>query len=70
MKTWMGSTPKCDFCQKTGTDLKRFIDGTTVYGPWAMMCSECFIFKGKGLGLGSGQEYQRQEDGVYVKVAG
>lgn len=65
---WMGSTPKCDFCEKTGNTLQQFVDGRTVFGPWAIMCPDCFKKNGVGVGLGSGQEYHRQEDGTYLKV--
>ena len=67
-KKWMGSTPKCDFCKMDMPNL--FVDGKTIHGPWAMMCLSCFDHHGVGLGLGKGQQYIRQEDGSYKKVAG
>ena len=66
---WMGSTPKCDFCG--AVDLKEFVDGKTVHGPWAIICTN---YKCKmnmvGLGTGQGQRYVLQDDGQYLKVEG
>jgi len=41
---------RCFFC----TRIARY-DGKTKAGPWAYMCTECFKFRGVGLGLGRGQ---------------
>lgn len=70
-KSWMGSDPKCDFCGKEGKDdLPVFVDGKTQMGPWAMMCPTHHRQHGLGLGTGRGQEYTREDDGVYYKTAG
>jgi hypothetical protein len=67
-KTWMSRTPQeCDICKDPiGTE---FVDGRTVYGPWACMCLSCHRINGVGLGLGKGQRYQKQDD-KFVKVEG
>lgn len=33
------------------------IDGCTIHGPWAYMCTQCHHQVGVGLGLGRGQKY-------------
>ena len=57
MTTWHGST-KCDFCKE---DLSknlvgsRLYDAKTIHGPWATMCSTCWIestHQQLGVGLG------------------
>lgn len=45
---------ECDFCHKRVT---HWVDGKTIYGPWANMCKACFQRKGVGIGTGRGQEY-------------
>lgn len=67
-KVWMGSTPKCDLCQKE--DLTHFVDGKTQYGPWAMMCLTCHKRRGLGLGTGQGQLYEHRGENKYVKIKG
>lgn len=55
-KKWKGKVPeRCDGCDDIleGT----FIDGKTVFGPWATMCENCHTTHGVGLGLGKGQKY-------------
>jgi len=53
---WLGTTPvKCDCC--TREPRKFFVDGKTRFGPWMIMCDECFSQFGVGLGLGKGQKY-------------
>lgn len=65
---WMSEPPKqCDFCKQPITD--GFVDGKTVYGPWACMCPTCFFLEGIGIGEGKGQVYELQ-DNEYIKVAG
>jgi hypothetical protein len=49
---------------------EEFVDGRTKYGPWALMCIECWRATGFKLGLGSGQRYKRQPSGLYIKVEG
>ena len=41
-------------------------------GPWATMCSECYmkVRAHAGLGTGLGQKYQRQDDGRFLKIRG
>ena len=53
VKKWVGPVPiNCDICHKS--IYKTFIDGRTVYGPWANMCSERHSQVGVGLGTGKG----------------
>ena len=62
-------TPKeCDICHTPIVD--TFVDGKTVYGPWANMCIPCHIDVGCGLGTGRGQRYVKDNEGKFVKVEG
>lgn len=61
------SIKQCDIC---GTKVDSYVDGKTIYGPWANMCLSCFETKGIGLGTGRGQLYENNEDGQFVKLAG
>ncbi len=62
---WTGKPPElCDFCKEKITNM--FIDGQTIYGPWAIMCPHCFVGEGIGLGEGKGQLYEL----AYVKTKG
>jgi len=64
-KHWQGELPsKCDVCG--GSLTQGFVDGRTVYGPWAIMCPRCHFEVGQGVGLGKGQQYSAEG----VKVAG
>ena len=64
---WTGTPDKdCDLCQTPIGE--TFIDGRTVYGPWAAMCPSCHLLKGTGLGAGRGQCFQHQADGRWLKV--
>lgn len=57
MSKWLSSKPtKCDLCKGKFRD-NTFIDGKTVYGPWAIMCTTCHSHSGHGLGTGRGQKY-------------
>lgn len=57
------ATQQCDFCR---TSVGEYVDGKTIYGPWANMCLTCYKTKGVGrLGLGLGQHYK-----AGIKVAG
>ena len=50
--TIIASIPKCDMCGKR----PAYVDGKTLYGPWAYMCQPCWIIRGVGkLGTGFGQ---------------
>lgn len=51
---WIGDVPHCDFCKETKDE---FIDGATKYGPWGIMCPNCFGIYGVGIGPGRGQRY-------------
>lgn len=67
-RVWQGSPiTVCQLCHKTIN--KRFVDGKTSRGPWAIMCIPCFALYGRGLGEGSGQMYELQR-GMYVKIKG
>ena len=67
-KKWIGTWPKnCDIC---GIPLDigwSFIDGKTMYGPWALMCPSCHVEVGVGLGTGKGQEYSAE---TLIKIGG
>jgi hypothetical protein len=52
---WSGEANNCDLCNKKIDNC--FIDGKTKMGPWGIMCLECYLNKGIGLGLGLGQLY-------------
>ena len=68
VKKWLGPVPtRCDVCCAQIDD--AFIDGRTVYGPWANMCCACHSQIGIGLGTGKGQMYERNDD-TWVKVTG
>ena len=55
-KKWLGTLPeKCDICGIILTTV--FIDGRTIHGPWANMCSKCHKEYGCGTGTGYGQKY-------------
>lgn len=66
-KIWYGNVDKCDLC---GQEIKDFfVDGKLKYrSSWAIMCPSCFKRLGEGLGLGKGQKYEKEEDGVWYKV--
>jgi hypothetical protein len=67
-KYWTGKT-SCNICNKQ--DPIVLFDARTARGPWALMCSLCFMLNTKGkLGTGVGQKYVRQLDGRYLKVEG
>lgn len=44
-----GTRVVCDFCK---SEVDKWVDGKTVYGPWGNMCMGCFKTKGIGLGMG------------------
>lgn len=59
----------CNICNEPIEDV--FIDGKTVYGPWADMCEDDFKKYGTGLGTGQGQRYERvDESDTFQKVEG
>lgn len=66
---WMGTAPcNCDICTLTLRSV--FVDGATRQGPWANMCMSCHRIYGHGLGTGRGQQYEKQQDGRWLKTAG
>lgn len=67
-KFWSGEVPAKDAFGQPITE--EFIDGKTIYGPWAIMSPKSFRERGLGLGLGRGQRYQRQSDNRWLKVEG
>jgi hypothetical protein len=53
---------KCDLCHCKLEDF--YIDGRLDGGlMWGNLCSECFIEKGVGIGVGFGQIYGQSEEG-------
>ena len=56
-----GTKAVCDFCKR---EVAIWVDGKTVYGPWANMCLECYKVKGVGLGIGKGQLIEK---GIVIK---
>jgi hypothetical protein len=73
-KYWTGDPPaRCDLADAVigKHDIRdTFIDGKTTNGPWANMCLKCARMYGVGVGMGRGQQYERQHDGRWLKVAG
>ena len=68
-KYWLSAVPEKDDFGDTIKDM--FIDGKTVMGPWALMTERSFKSFGTGrMGLGYGQEYEKQKDGKWLKVEG
>ena len=68
VKMWLGSPPlECDVCRQPIT--KKFIDGATQAGPWGCLCPECHRTQGRGLGVGRGQQYEKQGSD-WVKTGG
>ena len=62
-KYWLGPLPIiCDICHSQVGE--EFVDGRTIYGPWANMCHDCF--KQIGVGL----HYKKDETGKYLKIEG
>jgi len=56
---------KCDLCGQSVEECdavhlngrKFYADAKTRRGPWAYMCSQCWVLQGKPLGVGKGQLY-------------
>jgi hypothetical protein len=67
-KFWMGTVPEQDDFGQPIID--TFVDGKTVYGQWAFMAPFSYGKYGVGLGLGKGQQYIKQPDSRWMKVAG
>lgn len=69
VKMWLGAVPqKCDIGGEPITD--TFVDGATKSGPWANMCPKCAKTHGRGIGVGKGQLYQKNDAGKFVKIKG
>jgi hypothetical protein len=69
----MGDVPA--ICQVSDRPIDdEFVDGATIYGPWACMHPDAHKVYGKGLGTGRGQKYRKVKvtDGSlrWLKVAG
>jgi hypothetical protein len=57
-KKWLGTWPAyCDLCNTDLTEQYVFFDAKTKQGPWALLCQECVLDYGIGIGLGRGQMY-------------
>ncbi len=55
---WLGKPGDCDSCRADLTDLPIFFDAATAPRyQWAMLCPDCFVEHGFGLGDGVGQMY-------------
>lgn len=65
-RRWLGSVGKEDDYGVEITD--TFIDGRTTSGPWAIMAPASFATYGVGLGIGFGQKYVKEDDGIFYKV--
>jgi hypothetical protein len=66
VKYWHGKVEDID---DMGVPIEdTFIDGATIYGPWAIMAPGSHKIIGRGLGNGRGQKYERQSDGRWLKV--
>lgn len=65
---WLSDVPDLDDFGNAIHDV--FVDGATVYGPWAFMTPVAHKALGRGLGLGKGQKYAKQADGKWLKVEG
>lgn len=67
-KYYLGVVPaNCQLCQQPMGDV--MLDATTNIG-WAYMCQACHLKYGRGLGVGKGQQYEKQTDGRWLKTGG
>lgn len=61
-------------CQVCGISLATepfMSDGAiTNLGQWAIMCADCTLFYGEGIGCGVGQLYRKESDGSWLLVGG
>jgi len=63
--TYANPPSKCDVCKaKIG---KTFYDASLRGMGWGNVCPSCFKMHGKGLGVGLGQKYNKNEEGKYEK---
>lgn len=58
----------CDICRNPFRN--DLYNAKTIIGQWGNLCKRCFKDYGVGLGLGRGQQYTKQSDGRWLKVAG
>ena len=68
---WQSAAPlNCDACPASITN--TFYDMKTQGGPWGSLCPYCAMHGiGVGmLGTGSGQKYEKQGDGKWLKTGG
>lgn len=59
---------KCQLCQQPLDD--KMFDACTQSLGWAIMCQVCHLKHGRGLGVGKGQQYEKQADGRWLKTGG
>ena len=62
-KFWMGDIDRCDMCGHDFANDIFMVDAATKHGPWACMCSRCFVEHGADIGWGKGQLYKRTPEG-------
>lgn len=72
-KYWIGDVSDgCDVCGRPF--FKMMFDCSLSpghpHGMWGCICRNCFLERGCRLGTGYGQEYQKQEDGRWLKIRG
>lgn len=65
-KLWRGKVPAFDGFADAITD--EFVDGATIYGPWALMSPRSFAAYGRGTGRGVGQRYRKAEGDKWERV--
>lgn len=69
---WHGSM-RCDICNTDLHDVDHIHDAQTFNGPWATMCTLCYVDNVRlphHYGPGIGQHYVKQPDGLYHKTEG
>ena len=69
MKKWLGSKiTNCNLCTEPIDDY--FVDGRLARrSSWAIMCKDCSIRYGAGLGVGLGQAYEKVGE-EWIRVIG
>lgn len=61
---YVNASQECDLCGCLLSDEKYMVDGRVKNSPaWAMMCPDCAVFCGAGIGWGMGQLYVRDDNG-------
>lgn len=67
---WLGHlSDACQLCERPYNGI-MYDCSLPQNGMWANICQICFRKTGSALGVGRGQEYQRQKDGRWLKVKG